>query len=168
MAAREQLPYSALSHACEARPQRRAGRRVHEGKRPAEAAVDLVLTGRVAGEGMQRSTSARTAGERSAALLWQVRAEGRARSRGERATRGLNLLAGCPNVATRLAAQTTGSFLLLNWTLTPPTRELPANRPLMKTQQLADHEIAALARAGRAETAAPLGRATRADLAAAR
>jgi hypothetical protein len=66
-----------------------------------------------------------------------------------------NLLAGYPNVATRLAGQGTGSFFLLNPTLVPTTRELRANRSIMNTEQLPDHEIAALARTGHRETAPP-------------
>jgi len=57
-----------------------------------------------------------------------------------------NLIAGYPNVATRLAAQTTGSFFLLNPALAPAARELRADAALMKTEQLQEHEIAALAR----------------------
>jgi hypothetical protein len=69
-----------------------------------------------------------------------------------------NLLAGYPNVATRLASQSTGSFFLLNPTLVPATRELRADRSLMKTEQLPDHEVAAIARAGKPPTPAPTGR----------
>ena len=60
-----------------------------------------------------------------------------------------NLLSGYPNVATRLASQSTGSFFLLNSTLVPATRELRADRSLMKTEQLPDHEVAAIAQASR-------------------
>lgn len=60
-----------------------------------------------------------------------------------------NLIGGYPNVASRLAHQGTGSFFLLNSSLTPPARELRADASLMKTDQLPEHEIAALARDGR-------------------
>jgi hypothetical protein len=56
------------------------------------------------------------------------------------------LLGDYPNVGGRLAAQKTGSFFLLR---TPPACELRADMPLMKTEQLAESEIAALARASR-------------------
>jgi hypothetical protein len=58
-----------------------------------------------------------------------------------------NLLAGYPNVGSRLANQGTGSFFLLNSTLVPPQRELRADLSIMKTEQLPEHDIAALARA---------------------
>jgi hypothetical protein len=76
-----------------------------------------------------------------------------------------NLMSGYPNVATRLAGQGTGSFFLLNSQMVPPTRELRATRSIMKTQQLPEQEIAALARAGRKESATPPHRPTRDDLA---
>ncbi|HUQ06274.1 MAG TPA: DUF87 domain-containing protein [Kofleriaceae bacterium] len=56
-----------------------------------------------------------------------------------------NLLANYPNVATRLATQTTGGFFLLNSQLVPPARELRADAALMTTAQLQEHEIAGLA-----------------------
>jgi hypothetical protein len=58
-----------------------------------------------------------------------------------------NLLGSYPNVATRLATQTTGSFFLINSGLVPPARELRADSSLMTTEQLQEHEIAELARA---------------------
>jgi hypothetical protein len=57
-----------------------------------------------------------------------------------------NLLGSYPNVATRLATQTTGSFFLINSGLVPPARELRADSSLMTTAQLQEHEIAELAR----------------------
>ena len=57
-----------------------------------------------------------------------------------------NLLGSYPNVATRLASQTTGSFFLLNSQMTPPARELRADPSMMLTVQLQEHEIAELAR----------------------
>jgi GTPase SAR1 family protein len=57
------------------------------------------------------------------------------------------LLGDYPDVATRLAQQTTGSFFLLNPELSRLPRELRAAPSLMKTDQLQEHEIATLARA---------------------
>src|SRR5262249_32904040 len=54
-----------------------------------------------------------------------------------------SLLGDYPNVGPRLAAQTVGSFFLLD---SSPAREMRAGRPLMETRQLAEAEIAALAR----------------------
>jgi hypothetical protein len=56
-----------------------------------------------------------------------------------------NLLAGYPNVAARLAAQATGSFFLLG-AAGASARELRADMAIMKTEQLPEAEIAALAR----------------------
>ncbi|MBK9032846.1 MAG: DUF853 family protein [Myxococcales bacterium] len=58
-----------------------------------------------------------------------------------------NLIGAYPNVAVRLAQQTTGSFFLINPALSATARELRADQAIMKTQQLEEHEIAALARA---------------------
>jgi hypothetical protein len=57
-----------------------------------------------------------------------------------------NLLASYPNVAARLAGQATGCFFMLEPNL---ARELRADRSLMLTEQLAEDQIAVLARAGR-------------------
>lgn len=57
-----------------------------------------------------------------------------------------NLLGAYPNVAVRLAQQTTGSFFLINPALSSTARELRADQALMKTEQLQEHEIASLAR----------------------
>lgn len=56
-----------------------------------------------------------------------------------------NLLASYPNVAARLATQPTGHFFVLG----DSVREIKAERAMMTTEQLADHEIAELARATR-------------------
>ena len=58
-----------------------------------------------------------------------------------------NLLGPYPNVSTRLAQQATGSFFLINPALSTNARELRAEQSLMRTEQLQEHEIAALARA---------------------
>ncbi|HMG22531.1 MAG TPA: DUF87 domain-containing protein [Kofleriaceae bacterium] len=58
-----------------------------------------------------------------------------------------NLLASYPNVASRLATQPTGHFFVLG----EGVREIKADRAMMTTEQLADHEITELARAGRPE-----------------
>lgn len=60
-----------------------------------------------------------------------------------------NLIGAYPNVAVRLAQQTTGSFFLINPALGSTARELRADLALMKTEQLQEHEIAELARATR-------------------
>ena len=60
-----------------------------------------------------------------------------------------NLIGAYPNVAVRLAQQTTGSFFLINPALGSTVRELRADLALMKTEQLQEHEIAELARATR-------------------
>ena len=57
-----------------------------------------------------------------------------------------NLIGAYPNVAARLAHQGTGSFFLLNAGLTPPVREVSADRSLMRTEQLPEDEIAVIAR----------------------
>lgn len=57
-----------------------------------------------------------------------------------------NLIGAYPNVASRLATQTTGSFFLLNPSIPNGLREVRAEPALMRTQQLEEHEIAALAR----------------------
>lgn len=54
-----------------------------------------------------------------------------------------NLLGSYPNVSTRLANQTTGQFFMLR---AGKALELRADRSMMQTEQLAEHEIAALAR----------------------
>jgi hypothetical protein len=54
-----------------------------------------------------------------------------------------NLLGNYPNVGPRLAAQATGSFFYLS---SQAPRELKADQSLMKTTQLALHEIVAIAR----------------------
>jgi DNA helicase HerA-like ATPase len=56
-----------------------------------------------------------------------------------------NLLASYPNVGSRLATQPTGHFFVLG----NGTKEIKSDRAMMATEQLADHEIAALARASR-------------------
>ena len=56
-----------------------------------------------------------------------------------------NLLAGYPGVAARLASQPTGHFFVLG----DGVRELRTDRAMMVTEQLADHELVELARAGR-------------------
>jgi energy-coupling factor transporter ATP-binding protein EcfA2 len=56
-----------------------------------------------------------------------------------------NLLAGYPSVGSRLATQPTGHFFVLG----NGTQEIKSDRAMMVTEQLADHEIAALARATR-------------------
>jgi hypothetical protein len=56
-----------------------------------------------------------------------------------------NLLSSYPNVAARLATQPTGHFFVLG----AGTQEIKVDRAMMATEQLADHEIAALARATR-------------------
>ena len=53
-----------------------------------------------------------------------------------------NLLASYPNVGPRLATQPTGHFFVLGNT----TREIKSDRSMMVTDQLADDEIARLAR----------------------
>lgn len=58
-----------------------------------------------------------------------------------------NLIGAYPNVASRLATQTTGSFFLLNPSVPNGVRELRAEPALMKTEQIEEQEIAALARA---------------------
>jgi hypothetical protein len=63
-----------------------------------------------------------------------------------------NLFAGYPDVGPRLARQGTGEFFLLNPKLTPTVREMKAALSLMETLQLAEHEIANLARAGRTDS----------------
>ncbi|MEZ4398499.1 MAG: DUF87 domain-containing protein [Kofleriaceae bacterium] len=60
-----------------------------------------------------------------------------------------NLLGAYPNVAVRLAQQATGSFFLINPSLSQTARELRADQALMKTEQLQEHEIAELARGTR-------------------
>ena len=66
----------------------------------------------------------------------------------ERAIDKMRLLLGdYPDVAARLAQQTTGSFFLINPELSRLPRELRAAPSLMKTEQVHEHEIAALARA---------------------
>ncbi|HVV85688.1 MAG TPA: DUF87 domain-containing protein [Kofleriaceae bacterium] len=66
----------------------------------------------------------------------------------ERAIDKMRLLLGdYPDVAARLAQQTTGSFFLLNPELSRLPRELRAGPSLMKTEQLQEHELAAIARA---------------------
>jgi hypothetical protein len=57
-----------------------------------------------------------------------------------------NLLASYPDVGPRLATQRTGSFFLITGA---GRRELRADRALMETVQLADAEVAELARATR-------------------
>jgi hypothetical protein len=57
-----------------------------------------------------------------------------------------NLIAGYPNVAARLAGQGVGHFFLLGPAAGPTARELRADPALMKTEQLPEQEIAALAR----------------------
>jgi DNA helicase HerA-like ATPase len=56
-----------------------------------------------------------------------------------------NLLANYPSVGSRLATQPIGHFFVLG----NGTKEIKSDRAMMATEQLADHEIAALARAGR-------------------
>jgi energy-coupling factor transporter ATP-binding protein EcfA2 len=56
-----------------------------------------------------------------------------------------NLLAGYPTVGPRLATQPTGHFFVLG----DGVREIKSDRALMTTEQLADHDIAELARATR-------------------
>jgi energy-coupling factor transporter ATP-binding protein EcfA2 len=56
-----------------------------------------------------------------------------------------HLLSSYPNVGSRLATQPTGHFFVLG----DGVREIKADRSMMSTEQLADTEIAALARAGR-------------------
>jgi hypothetical protein len=56
-----------------------------------------------------------------------------------------NLLASYPNVGTRLAAQGPGAFFVLAEG-TPP-KEIRADRALMTTEQLAEQDILALAKA---------------------
>jgi DNA helicase HerA-like ATPase/energy-coupling factor transporter ATP-binding protein EcfA2 len=56
-----------------------------------------------------------------------------------------NLLASYPNVGSRLATQPIGHFFVLG----SGTREIKADRAMMVTEQLADHDIAELARASR-------------------
>lgn len=56
-----------------------------------------------------------------------------------------NLLASYPNVGPRLATQPAGHFFVLG----DGVREIKSDRAMMVTEQLADHEIAALARATR-------------------
>lgn len=56
-----------------------------------------------------------------------------------------NLLASYPSVGSRLATQPTGHFFVLG----TGTREIRADRAMMATEQLPDHEIAELARASR-------------------
>lgn len=56
-----------------------------------------------------------------------------------------NLLASYPNVGARLATQPIGHFFVLG----SGTREIKADRAMMVTEQLGDHEITELARAGR-------------------
>jgi DNA helicase HerA-like ATPase len=58
-----------------------------------------------------------------------------------------NLLGAYPDVAGRLATQTTGSFFLINPDLSRVARELRADPALMRTEQLQEQEIAELARA---------------------
>jgi hypothetical protein len=58
-----------------------------------------------------------------------------------------NLLASYPSVGARLATQPTGHFFVLG----NGTKEIKSDRAMMVTEQLADSEIAALARATRAE-----------------
>lgn len=66
----------------------------------------------------------------------------------ERAIDKMRLLLGdYPDVAARLAQQTTGSFFLINPELSRLPRELRAAPSLMKTEQVQEHELAALARA---------------------
>ena len=56
-----------------------------------------------------------------------------------------NLLASYPDVGPRLATQPTGHFFVLG----DGVREIKSDRAMMTTEQLADDEIAELARAGR-------------------
>lgn len=56
-----------------------------------------------------------------------------------------NLLANYPNVGPRLATQPTGHFFVLGSGI----KEIKSDRAMMVTEQLADHEIAELARPGR-------------------
>jgi GTPase SAR1 family protein len=60
-----------------------------------------------------------------------------------------NLVASYPGVGARMASQGTGSFFLLCPSASQVARELKAEHSLMKTEQLAEHDIAALAAAGR-------------------
>jgi len=57
-----------------------------------------------------------------------------------------NLLGPYPNVGSRLAAQTTGHFFVLG---DRHVVEVRCDRALMQTEQLAEHEIVALARRAR-------------------
>jgi hypothetical protein len=57
-----------------------------------------------------------------------------------------NLVSGYPNVGARMASQGTGSFFLLQPSASQTARELKADQALMKTEQLPEQEIAALAR----------------------
>jgi hypothetical protein len=61
-----------------------------------------------------------------------------------------NLIASYPDVGPRLASQRTGSFFLLTGTT---KRELRADRSLMETVQLAESEVAELARRSRPASA---------------
>jgi hypothetical protein len=56
-----------------------------------------------------------------------------------------NLLASHPHVGARLATQPTGHFFVLG----NGTKEIKSDRAMMVTEQLADHEIAELARGTR-------------------
>ena len=56
-----------------------------------------------------------------------------------------NLLANYPNVGPRLATQPTGHFFVLG----DGIKEIKSDRAMMVTEQLADHEIAELARLSR-------------------
>ena len=58
-----------------------------------------------------------------------------------------NLLTSYPNVGTRLATQPTGHFFVLG----DGVREIKSDRSMMTTEQLADHEVAQLARRSRAD-----------------
>jgi hypothetical protein len=57
-----------------------------------------------------------------------------------------NLLAGYPNVGSRLAMQATGHFFVL---ANGDAREIKCDRSLMNTEQLSEHEVAELARGTR-------------------
>ena len=77
----------------------------------------------------------------AAARVWDV-----AKGAQERAIEKMrNLLASYPNVGSRLATQPTGHFFVLGNGI----REIKSDRAMMVTEQLADHEIAELARATR-------------------
>ncbi|MBX3156482.1 MAG: DUF2791 family P-loop domain-containing protein [Deltaproteobacteria bacterium] len=56
-----------------------------------------------------------------------------------------NLLSTYPNVAVRLASQSTGAFFVLS---EGPAKEIRADRALMDTHQLSEHEVADRARRG--------------------